>query len=254
MLDLQRARAFGRDEIDGRAAQEHAGVAEVERAQFAAARAVDAGSKFRDRGDQAADEFGLVALFGIRMPAGDQPAAAAFQKQQAPQHRALRIGERQFAHRPPRHDRLEAQLPVARGQATVQPLVQVGDEIAEGVGDGGGDEATRDRVERLDHHVFRILDLAADRRHHDRRDRGCEFSMPRDFRAAKRIHQDFRGRRFQPVLVADEGIDRIDARLQGAEPVRLGTQQQLLEAVQFDARLAGGAGHLSGPSRPSPAP
>ena len=37
--------------------------------------------------------------------------------------------------------------------------------------DGGGDEATGDRVQRLDHHVLGILDLVADRGDHDRRHR-----------------------------------------------------------------------------------
>ncbi len=68
VLGLEHARAFRRNEIDGSAAQEHARVAQIERAQFAAARAIDAGCEFGDGGDQAADEFGLLALLAIGAP------------------------------------------------------------------------------------------------------------------------------------------------------------------------------------------
>jgi hypothetical protein len=87
----QLAGDFGRENNLRRGAQEHLAGAQIEGAQFAVLAGQNAGSEFADRGDHAADHFGIVGAPGVGAPVRQQNAAAALEQQHALKIRAHRL-------------------------------------------------------------------------------------------------------------------------------------------------------------------
>ncbi|MGY4317902.1 hypothetical protein [Bradyrhizobium sp. JR3.5] len=100
----------------------------------------------------------------------------------------------------------------------------------------------KDRIERLDHLLARILDLAADRGDHDRRDRGGELARPVDLGALQRLDQNAGGGRLQAIGVADIALQRVEIGLQRRQTRRLGLKQQCPELLDL-AVLASSSCH-----------
>ena len=241
----QFALAICRDDHARRAAQYDTRGAEVERAQLAALLAQRRRGKLSDRGDEAADKVSLLWRAAVELPARHKRAAAALQKQNAGDARLLRFGQRQLAHRLALQRRAQPQLEaVGRGQL-VEPLIQIGNEIAEGVGDGGGDEPAGDRVQRLDHHVLGVFDLAADNRDNQRRDRVGEFAVARHFRPPQRLRNDFGRRGLKSGRIADIAVKAVKLGADARQLIGFRTNQQGLQTLKVRRQRASLARHVS---------
>ena len=119
-------------------------------------------------------------------------------------------------------------------------------ELSKCIGDRRRDEPPGDRVKRLDHHVLGIVDFVADRGDDDRGDRRGQFPMARDFGAAKRFDEYFRGRRLHPPRVADAILQPFDLRFRRIEAGGFRTEKQGLEFIDF-ARLSARRRHINWP-------
>ena len=144
-----------------------------------------------DRGQNAAEHLAVhAALFGIGAGLRQQEAGPAIDQQKVGDLEGSTFAQENFGLAAPGHPGLEPGPPAIHRQAIVELLVQLLDQIPEGIAHGRRDQPSRDRIERVDHHVPRVMNFGLDALQDDRGKGACEAAIILDAGIAQHIGDD----------------------------------------------------------------
>ncbi len=213
--------------------------ADVERAQLVLAAGEGLAGEVIDGRQQATHELSAAsavhALDGLarRKPAIDEHARGPLDEEEFANPRAAAFHHREFAIGTAGKEALQPQPQELQAQAALELLVRAFHGVAHGGRDIGRDQPAHDRIERLNHLVARVDDLAFDRGDDEGRDGAGKFPVILDVCGFEAVGQNLGDGFRQPVVGADAVVMLLDDIANGGERMPFLGKQQLLEADHF---------------------